>query len=59
MLLYEYRLALEFWGFLALAAFLTPLTLAGARRLIELLRDTEDERCSVPLSSVPSTPGPV
>jgi hypothetical protein len=56
--MYEYRLALEFWGTLALAAFVTPLMLAGLRHVIDLFRTAQyDERCS--LTSVPSTPGPV
>ena len=56
--MYEYRLALEFWGTLALAAFVTPLMLAGLRQVIDLLRNVEHEdRCS--LASVPSTPGPI
>jgi hypothetical protein len=56
--MYEYRLALEFWGTLALAAFVTPLMFAGLRHLIELFRNVpRDDRCS--LTSVPSTPGPV
>ncbi|HVW27183.1 MAG TPA: hypothetical protein VHC69_17575 [Polyangiaceae bacterium] len=56
--MYEYRLALEFWGALALAAFVTPLMLGGIHHLVDLFRHVQhDERCS--LTSVPSTPGPV
>ena len=56
--MYEYRLALELWGTLALAAFVTPLMLAGLRHVIDLFRNVQhDDRCS--LNSVPSTPGPM
>ena len=56
--MYEYRLALELWGTLALAAIITPLTIAGLRHLLDLLHNVQhDDRCS--LTSVPSTPGPV
>jgi len=56
--MYEYRLAFELWGSLALAAFLAPLTVAGVRHVWNLVRDAHEDR-STPLSSVPSTPGPV
>jgi hypothetical protein len=56
--MYEYRLALEFWGALALAAFVTPLMLAGLREAVHFFRHVQHgDRCS--LTSVPSTPGPV
>ena len=56
--MYEYRLALELWGTLALAAFVTPLTLAGLRQVIDFFHHAEhDDRCS--LASVPSTPRPL
>jgi hypothetical protein len=56
--MYEYRLAFEFWGTLLLAAFVTPLMIAGVRHVIDLFRSAEhDDRCS--LTSVPSTPGPM
>jgi hypothetical protein len=56
--MYEYRLAFEFWGTLALAAFVTPLMLAGFQHIVDLFRHVRhDDRCS--LASVPSTPGPM
>jgi len=56
--MYEYRLALEFWGSLVLAAVLIPLAMAGVRHVVELFRDVRHDVHSAPLSSVPSTPGP-
>jgi hypothetical protein len=58
MLMYEYRLALEFWGSLALFTVMAPLTISGVRHVMGFFHSVHDELCSAPLSSVPSSPRP-
>jgi hypothetical protein len=57
--MYEYRLALEFWGSLMGLALVLPLVAAAiqhARQMWGHLRDEAEN--SVPLASVPSSPRP-
>ena len=55
--MYEYRLALEFWGSVLGLVLLAPLLAAAATHVRQLFQDVRHE-ASAPLSSVPSNPHP-
>jgi hypothetical protein len=55
--MYEYRLALEFWGSVLGLILLAPLLVGVLSHVRQLLKDVHQE-VSAPLSSVPSNPHP-